>query len=490
MAELGLRKAATTAFFWNVAGAIVRAGAGFAVNILLARLLGPEPFGVLAIVLVIVSLSNLVIDSGLTVGLIQRPQITDDDVRYVFTWQVLTGLMLAIILVCLARPLAAYFQQPALVPIMPWVALSVVLQALWQASGALLRRQFNYRALQAAQIVSYLLGYVGVAVPLALAGAGVWSLIAAQVVQGVVNTLLVLKSAPHSLRPLLQGDRSLLAFGSRVLGANVANWLLSSLDTVLIARSFSANSLGVYNRINFLISTPVGIPVGAAQGVLLSGVSRVQDDLSKVRSTYLGVIHLIAFATWPILAGAAALSETLVRTVYGDAWTVGKDLLPPLAVACGVSAISAMAGPVLASLGRADLEFRQTLYALFIGLPVLIIGSRFDLTTLAWLVALSRLVFMLCMLFPLLGILRISAGSIIYPLGRALMVSVLLGFVLSAVDASTVDTHPVLKFCLFLGCGAAVYALTFVLAPKAVLSREGIGILENHQLFGRLARFW
>lgn len=381
--KMGIVNFAIKGFSWNVAGNLLRSLAGFVINILLARLLGPEPFGIVALALLIVSIGNLIIESGLGAALIQKKEIDKQDVAFVFTLQMSLGTLLTVLVIGLAPWLARQFFTPTATPVLRIMALMLVFQSFAQVPAALLRRRLDFKRVQIAQLVSFFVGFLGLGIPMALAGMGVWSLVAAQVVQSGLNALILFLFSRHTVAFTLSGSRQLLSFGIRVLGANIANWLIQYLDQVVVGRQFGVQNLGYYNRAYFLGSTPATIALTSAQTSLFSAVSRLGPS-PETQRLFKSMMNFFAIVFFPAYWFVALESETIIRIIYGQEWLPAASLLKPLSVAFPIFMLMGLQGPVLNGLGMPGAETRiQWITALFAGI-VLWIASSISLTAVAW----------------------------------------------------------------------------------------------------------
>lgn len=402
-------------FSWNVAGNLTRSLAGFMINILLARLLGPEPFGIVALALLIVSIGTLIVESGLGAALIQKKEIDKRDVAFVFTLQMSLGILLASLVIGLAPWLARQFSTPAATPVLRIMALMLVFQSFAQVPAALLRRRLDFKRVQIAQVVSFFVGFLGLGIPMALAGMGVWSLVAAQVVQSGLNALILFLFSRHTVAFTLSGPRQILSFGIRVLGANIANWLIQYLDQVVVGRQFGAQNLGYYNRAYFLGFTPATIALTSAQTSLFSAVSRLGPS-PEARRLFKSVMIFFAIVFFPAYWFVALESETIIRIIYGQEWLPAASLLKPLSVAFPIFMLMGLQGPVLNGLGMPGTETRiQWITALFAGI-VLWVASSISLTAVAWgIVAISLFRFLL-LSQAIMRALGIPWQEVLYPL--------------------------------------------------------------------------
>lgn len=372
---------------WNLAGFAVRAGAGFGINIVLARLLGPAPFGLVAIAMVVIALGNLLVDSGLSVQLIRNATISAKEVRGVFTLQVLLGLVLAAGTILSIPLITALLKQEAARPVMRALAFMLIIISAGQTSTALLRRDLRFEAIQKIQIISYLIGYGALGIPLAYAGAGVWTLVWAQLTQAVLCTVMSWALVRHSLLPYIGPESAvLLRFGSFLAGSNVVSWSIGAMPNFLIGRTLGPAQLGLYNRAYMLVGVPSTALVSPVQTVSLSLYSRLQGNEGTVRRSFLAIVAAIALLAFPFFLLVAGTAGTLIQVVLGHKWSGAAPILIPLAFGVCFDAIAAVCSPLLISRGRPDLDLRTQIIAAAVGGVSLAVAAwaNSPLLTLAW----------------------------------------------------------------------------------------------------------
>lgn len=375
----------TQALKWNYAGVLVRVACQFAIGVVLARMLGPTPFGVVAIAWLLIGACNLFADFGLAAALIQKPHVAAQDVRFVFTCQVALGAFLTILGVILADWIAAYFELPdAAAPLRAMFALFLI-QSIGQTSAALLRRSLDFRYLQQISIGSYLLGYLAIGIPGAVAGWGVWALVAANLAQASVSTigLLVRARAPLGWASRASSD-GMFRFGGKVVAANLSSWAISNLDSLAVGRMLGVEALGLYNRAMTLVSSPMGAFVSGLQGVLFAACSRAQHQPHNVRRAYLGATTAVALVCLPLFFSVAAVADTVIVGLYGKSWEAAAAPLVPLAMAMPLVALLAVAGPVLMSMDRVSAELRAQAIVLVVLLPLLYFAARHSIMAIGW----------------------------------------------------------------------------------------------------------
>ena len=493
----GLARRSLVALKWNYLGMGVKVLSQLVIGIVLARLLGPEPFGLIAIAWLILGLGSLIAESGLGVALIQKPHVSSRDIRYVFSLQMLAGLVLALLFVALAPLIAAFFGRPDAALVLRWMSLLFVLQAFGQTASALLRRDLNHKRVQLIQIATYLFAYLLLGLPLAYTGYGVWALVIAQLTQATLFSLGAYLSVRHSLRPAMRADQpGLLRFGAKVLGSNLTSWGISNFDAVIIGRMLGVTDLGLYNRSMHLLAAPMNAVVTTLQGVLLPLYSRLQHRPEAARDTYLATLCLMSALLAPAFAAIAAMPETTVLALYGLAWQSAAVLVTPLALAMPVNAMLAMGGPMMQGLGRAGLEAVSQ----GIGLLALIVGviaaASISLEAVAWVVLavyclrawlVTRLAAGLVSI-PASAILRALAGPLVLALFAAL-----LGRLLDIWLAGWLG--PGWRFVFVIGLSASAVLLAVLAGGRWLFCAEARDMLSRarshlpHPLNGMLAHW-
>lgn len=370
---------------WNYIGRLIALSLQFGIGIVLARILGPEPFGLVAIALFIQSLGNLFAEGGLSSALIQSREISDHDIRGVFSMQLLIGLIMSGSVASLAPLLARFFNEPNATPVIMAMASSFTIQAFGQTAAALIKRDLKFKKIQIISLLSYGIGYLGAGLPMAYLGYGVWSLIAAQISQIGFNALTSYFSHRHPIWPLVAPKNCrFLRFGAAITLNNLTSWGISNLDTAVIGRHFDTATLGVYNRAFGLVNMPMHAFTSSIQSVLFSAYSKSQGNQKVLQRTFLASINIMALVFFPVYAAMAAIPELIIPTLYGDQWLAAISLTPPLCLALAINSMLAMCGPVLSAIGRPQLELKAQFLTLLISLPCLIIAAQYSVLAVAW----------------------------------------------------------------------------------------------------------
>jgi O-antigen/teichoic acid export membrane protein len=488
-----LTTSALSALRWNYLGFLTRSGCIFVIGILLARLLGPKPFGQLAVVALAFGLANHFADAGFSSALVQAPELTPRQIRFAFTSQVLISAAMMIAAVMAAPFVAVTFHDPAIRTILRVIAPIFLLQSVGQVSTGLLKRKLAFQVVQTAQVCSYLIGYVFVGLPAAYLGAGVWSLVAAQLTQTLSYSALVYARVRHSVLPCL--DRSgmpLFRFGTKVTGANLVNWCISNLDNAVVGHTFGSTSLGLYSRAFNLASNPAEGIVGTCQQVLFASCSRAQGQTARIRRAYLAVLPAIAVITLPLFWSMAICAQTVVVGLYGAQWSEATSLFRPLALALPLHALMALAGPVLGATNHVERELRTQALSLVTAAVAFVVSARYSLTAVAWAVVLAYAVRYWVATLPTLRLLAVSWSDVLRvtrgPIAAAVVTTVAV-FIVNSL-ATHYGVQPLYIVPGLALTGVATLCILLVLAADHILPPELISplILVSRRLPRRLSQ--
>ena len=276
-----LGQSGVSAFKWSALSTGSRFLLQLVAQVILARSLGPEAYGVFAIGIVVLTFANFVSGFGFSWSLLQRAQVSDEDIRFAWTWQLMVGLVAMVSLYFMAPWLAGYFREPRAQSVIEWLSLACLLNAAASPATYLLQRDLNFRTVGLIQVGSYAAGYVAVGVPMALLGWGTASLVAAWLVQCGVVFIASFAAKPHRVAPLFwyPDAGAALSTGRAAFLTNVVNWVLNNLDRILIARLLNAHALGLYNVAYNLATQPNALLLGALQPAFLAAGARLQNEL-------------------------------------------------------------------------------------------------------------------------------------------------------------------------------------------------------------------
>lgn len=293
----------------------------FFIIVILARLLGPTDFGVVAMALVIVTAMRPLVSLGLGAAITQRASIDGKHLDTAFWATLLFGVLLATFLILTAKWWAFAFSEPRLAAILPWLSLSLIFVALTTVQEAILRRDLNFKVYAVRIVGGKIIGGV-LGVTLALTDFGLWSLVARNLVTAFVSVLLLWGIS--SWRPKAQFDikrfKELFGFGLPVTLNSLLAFVKLNSDSLLISYFLGATALGYYNIAYRLMVIVFQLVTKTISQVGMPTFSRLQDDRARLSSTFISLTQLISAIAFPAFLGVAVLAPELVPGLFGEQW--------------------------------------------------------------------------------------------------------------------------------------------------------------------------
>lgn len=371
--------------------------AKYAVNLVavavLARLLTPADFGLVAMVTAVVGFLATFKDAGLSTATIQREGVSHEQVSALFWINVLVSLGLAAAIAA-ASPAVAWFYGEAR---LGWVTVALgsgfVFAGLTAQHVALTRRQMRFRSLAWVEVGSHLAGAVA-GVAAALAGWSYWALVVRGLTGSCVLMLAVWAVTPW--RPgaprRASGTGSLVRFGGYVTGFHAVNYVGRNLDNVLIGRFLGGAALGIYSKAYGLLMLPlrmVNAPIG---GVAVPALSRLQSDPERLRSYYYKALALVVTLSMPVVAWAASVADSFVLALLGEQWVGAIDIFRILAIPAFIGTFNVATGWVFVSLGHVRRQMLSGIVNTALGAAAIVIGLRWGIEGVAWALVVSAAV--------------------------------------------------------------------------------------------------
>jgi PST family polysaccharide transporter len=327
-----------------VRGGVVRLcgqAASFALRLgsiaVMARLLSPNDFGLLAMVTVVTGVCGLFTTAGLSSATVQKDTITDAQISTLFWINIAIGVVLALVCVAAAPVLAAFYHEPRLF----WLTIVTSAGFLFNAAGvqhyALLQRQLRNVALTVIETLAQVAAIVA-GIAMALAGFGYWSLVAVALVSPAFGTAcLWLTTAWIPRRPRLRaGTGSMLRFGGTITLNGLIVYVAYNFEKVLLGRFWGTEALGLYGRAYQLVTIPTDNLNAAIGGVAFAALSRLQNDPARLKNYFLKGYSLIVSLTIPITIFCAVFSDDIVLVFLGPKWgetaTIFRLLSPTVLV--------------------------------------------------------------------------------------------------------------------------------------------------------------
>jgi O-antigen/teichoic acid export membrane protein len=355
-------------------------GANFALRIgslmILARLLGPEDYGLVGMVAAFTGVLSLFRDFGLSSAAIQRSEVTEEQISTLFWINLLVGVLLTLLTVAMAPAIAAFYHQPRLVAVSAVMALGFLFNAAGIQHSVLLQRQMRFTTMAVISTVSLAVGTI-VGIAGAKAGYGYWALVAMTITSPFVATIgFWMAAAWIPGRPRRRaGIRSMMHFGGALTLNSLLAYLAYNAEKILIGRYWGADAIGIYGRAYQLINIPTDNLNTAVGEVAFSALSRLQHDLERLKSYFLKGYSLVLGLTIPITIACALFPDDIIRVLLGSKWGEAAPIFRLLAPTILIFAIINPLGWLLFSLGHV----KRSLKIAFVFAPLIIAGYALGL---------------------------------------------------------------------------------------------------------------
>lgn len=449
-----LKEKAVRGMFWSSVERFSVQGIQFVVLVVMARLLTPADYGLVGMLAIFLAVSQSLVDSGFSQALIRKQDRTERDNSTVFYFNIAVGLVLYGLLFLSAPLVAGFYRTPELEPVMRVLCLGVVFNSLAVVQRALLTVRIDFKTQAKASLSGAVLSGVA-GIWMASSGWGVWSIVAQQLLNLGVNTLLLWVFSGWRPRRSYSwaSFRELFSFGSKMLASGLLDVTYRNIYLIAIGRLFTATNLGYYTRAHQFAEFPSSNLTGILQRVTYPVLCEIQDDDARLASAYRRFLRVSAFVIFPLMTGLAAVAGPLVLLLLKEQWLFAATLLQILCLSMMWYPVHAINLNLLQVKGRSDLFLRLEVIKKALGVGVL------------------------CVTIPL-GLVPMCVGQIVtsflslvintYYTGRLIRV----GFL-----RQMGDLLPTLL--LSLGMGGAVYAAIRVLPSPGVQLFAGIplGIL-------------
>jgi O-antigen/teichoic acid export membrane protein len=461
---------------WSLVAQLLNVATTVVTTVVLARLLDPATWGLVSMALVILRFGQYFARMGVGSALVQKPELTDDDIRAGFTSSVLLGTAICVVVVFVAPLTHLVFTNPQVVPVARVMSLTFILDGAAITSGALLQRRLKFKVFAWLDTVSYVLGYGVVAIALALLGYGVWSLVIAGLALSATTAVLYYAATRHPLKPLFRWSvyKRLYSFGARVSVTQFLEFVTSNMDTMWAGHFFSAGNVGTYTRSFTLVGLPNDYLGTTFSRVLFPSFSRVQKETERLRNAFMPSIMVVLILGVPMMWGMAAASSQIVSTVLGSRWHAAVPVVTVLALAMPFSLVAHFAGVLCDATGHLNVKIviRSSQIVLVLALFAALTG--FGIVGVAAAYALGQVAVAVALFFVIAGILGTTRRALLGACTPGACAGVCAAMLVGAANlAGTIVGAPAIVTLLIqVVLGLMVVALWMLRARKGMAWRE------------------
>ena len=370
---------------WSFIDNIANYGVAFVVGLILARLLTPAEYGIMAMIAIFIAISNSIIDSGFSNALIRKVNIERVDYNTVFFFNLVVSVVLYVLLYATAPFISTFFKEPILVDVLRVIGWALIINALAIIPRTILVKRIDFKTQTKVSVISSVFsGLVGIG--MALTGWGVWSLVGQQLSRQILNSLCLwvfCKWIPV-WEFSVKSFKELFSFGYKLLLSGLLDTLYKNIYYVIIGRFYSPAQLGQYTRaeqFNTIFSSNL---TGVVQRVSYPVHSPIQEDEERLYEAYRRVIKTTMLVTFACMLGLAAVARPLIIILIGDKWLPAVGFLQIICFAGMLYPLHAINLNILQVKGRPDLFLKLEVIKKIIAIGPIVIGVFYGIEYMLW----------------------------------------------------------------------------------------------------------
>lgn len=381
-----IRKSFTTGVLYTALAKYSGIFISIIIGAILARLLTPDEFGIVALVTVFVSFFNLLSDFGIGPAVVQNQSLTDEDIQSIFSFSILIGIILAGIFFLIAPFIAKFYNKPELIQVSRVLSLSILFFSWQIIPYALFQKALKFKQIGLITLGVQLFSGI-IAIILAYAGFSYYALVVQSIlVSGITLVIFfILNPIKIAFKVQKKSIEKIIRFSSFQFMFNFINYFSRNADNILIGKFFSSSALGYYDKSYRLMMVPVQNLTHVITPVLMPVLSKFQDDKRMVVDAYSKVTKLLATIGFPLSVFLYFSASEIIYILYGAQWEQSIPIFKLLALTVGIQVVLSSTGSIFQAVNRTDLLFYSGLlsaifmvggicYGIFVGKSLESIG--------------------------------------------------------------------------------------------------------------------
>jgi len=475
---------------WTGFGQVTLQGLRFISVAILARILSPDDFGMVAMVTIVTSVAAHLIDMGFVEVVVQRKEITQKQLSTIY-WIILsTGIALCLLVSAISPFIARFFNNEQVGPLLAVSSLIFVIHSSASLHSALLRKKLQFHKSSIADIGDAF-GYVAGALPAAFAGLGVWSLVIGNITGYIPGTILrwIFARWHPSFVFSVSSLKDIWKFGAANVSTRMVYTVMDRLDYLIIGKFLSAATLGFYYMSLRIIRMPADSLTFIGNRISLPAFALVQDDTQRLQRGLLKGESFLSLIAIPLFTGLAIVAPELISVFVGAKWLPAVSSLRILCVAGCVSILNIGVPAMFLAKGRPDINLKLSLMQLVILVPALLIGVRFGPASVAIVISsVSLLVWLIRQLF-VHRLIKLSFKEYLSSLRPAFFASLIMAAVLLSFRYLIMGMFDVPDIILLISevlIGIAVYIAVLKLSNSRAVDEMFNLLLEMIKPYGKL----
>ena len=442
----------------------------FCTNLVLARLLTPDDYGVIGMLMIFISISNTFIDGGFGTALIQKKDPTQEDYSTIFFWNVIASILLTIILYFSSPLISKFYKMPLLADVLKVMGTVLIINAFSVVQTNILHKNLQFKKLATINIIANIIAS-SIAIIMALRGLGVWSLVFRNLSCSLIIAIILWVTTKW--RPIaalrLDSLRTLGKFGGMILLANLVETIYTEFQGLVIGKAFSAKTLGYYTQAKRLEEIPTSGISAAVNQASFPIYAQLQNDKNALRSAVRKYTRALSYLVIPLYFILIIIAEPLINILFTEKWNASVNLFRILCFIGMVYPLNTVNTNVIKSLGKGKLYFNLQLWKRVLGIILILLSVRYGLYAMMWaLVITAYAIFIVNALF--------SDKMIGYNWIRQIK-DVLIPFAICILLVCIVYPFSLLRIHTY--CIAAIQAIAFALGYLTILKITKVNVVKD-----------
>lgn len=443
---------------WRFAERSGAQGVQFIVSIILARILAPEAYGTIALVVVFAQVLEVFVDSGLGNALIQKKEADDLDFSSVFFFNVVWCLILYAIIFFCAPIIASFYNDPTLTAITRVLCLTVVVSGLKNVQQAYISRTMQFKKFFFATLLGTITSAVA-GIALALLGFGIWALVAQKLTNLVIGTLVLWITVKWRPKLMFSWQRltTLISYGWKLLASALIDTVYNNLRSLIIGKLYTGATLAYYNQGNQFPNLIVMNINASIDSVLLPVMSSAQDDRGNIKNMTRRAIKISTHIMAPLMIGLAFVATPVVSLILTDKWLPSVPFLRIFCITYMFQPIHTANLNAIKAMGRSDLFLKLEIAKKMVGMVLLLSTMRFGVEAMAYSMLVSSLFSQIINSWPNRKLLDYSYVDQLKDIFPSILLAIVMGVCISFIELLPLPVWSVL--ILQIGIGAAIYII-------------------------------
>lgn len=455
---------------WKILEQFSAKGISMVVSVVLARLLLPSDYGLIALTTVFTNLSDILIDGGFSTALIRKKTVDDYDYSAVFSVSSSMSILLYAVLFFAAPFVADYYAEPQLTIVLRVIGLTFFIQAFTAVRNGIVNRNMQFKLLfycnSTASIAS---GVIGIAA--AYMGYGVWALVAQRLSQQLVLTVLLFIKVKWKIswKFNLGRIKEMLKFSLGVVGSSLLNYFGGNIYSVVIGKKYSVTDLGYYNKGEQLPMQFSLYTFGAMSNVLLPTISSCQNDLERVKHIIRKVVVMTSFLIMPLMAGLAITSKEVICILFTEKWLQSVPIVPCMCLYYLATPYMLINVQVFFALGHSELRVKTEIIRLSLmatGLGVFGFALNCSMMELALVGGIIAMIVTVVTYLEAKKLINYSISEVIKDIIKPLVSTAIMVVAVFVASAFLPDFGNVISFVIKAVIGIAVYTVTSIVCKS------------------------